>query len=1010
MRTVVVLFCLAAVAAAGPDDLRPRREAAKPSAVMADFSPDNLRLVGSWPFGPANDVAVDQSRNLAFLGSGGAVLVMDLSDPAHPVQVGLPMLTGGRVEGLALDPALARLYVCAGGGGLEVWSVADPQAPARLGAWAGGTVVDAATSGSYCYVVYGELFGVVDVSDPATPRLVGTCGFDDVALSVAVYEDVVLVGVGDGLCACDVSNPAAPRVVGRLVTDTEVSDVATTAWFACLADDEGVKVVSVADPRTPRLVGTLEMDYYVLTVAARGATVYAGCDEGAVALVDIADPTAPVQVDVVEDLGSVGGLELAGSRVLAATGREGLVVLDLVPGGGPRIAGQAYTFDVPMAVAGQGGYACVADGSIGLTVMDVRFPGAPEIAGYCMLDGEAVAVAVKDSFAYVADAYCGLQVVSIARPDNPVEVGSTPALTGTVAVAVSASGRFAYVFDDDSGFVVVEVALPSLPVLRGRLRLAGNVEEIAAFGEHCALAAGGSGLRLMSVADPLLPAEVGRVESLFALSVAVDESSRTAWVGCLDSVVAVDVADPAQPVVVGSVRTGAGEVTGVALYGNLCLLSCAEGELVVLDVTDRTAPEPYSTLTIPDDDYPVAVAMVDSVACVLAEEQGLLTVLGLGQQSSRVVGNAPAYDLSRAVAMAGSHALVASGYDGLRVLDLSNRAAPREAAVLDLDDRVLSVAVSGSRAFVGGYFYLSVVDVADPARPALLGRAACLRANGVAVADTLAFVAQDNHDFVVYSVADPAQPYRMGSLELDDDANDVAVAGGIAYVADDNTGGLYAIDVSAPWRPVKLDSIRTGDKALGVAVQGGIAYVADEDDGLTLVDVSDPANLRLMTTIALTGDASKVRLAGARAFVALEQGGVAVVDVADTANLEWVGWYDTPGSAYGLALDLPYVVVADYYCGVTVLEYEPIGLAEMPAAPSGHRLLPSVVRGVLSLRPSADGSRQVLLDACGRRVRDLKPGDNDVSRLAPGVYFVRGQGQGVRGQGADSVTKVVITR
>jgi hypothetical protein len=33
--------------------------------------------------------------------------------------------------------------------------------------------------------------------------------------------------------------------------------------------------------------------------------------------------------------------------------------------------------------------------------------------------------------------------------------------------------------------------------------------------------------------------------------------------------------------------------------------------------------------------------------------------------------------------------------------------------------------------------------------------------------------------------------------------------------------------------------------------------------------------------------------------------------------------------------------------------------------------------------------KAVLLDACGRKVLDLKPGANDVRALAPGVYFVR---------------------
>jgi hypothetical protein len=42
-----------------------------------------------------------------------------------------------------------------------------------------------------------------------------------------------------------------------------------------------------------------------------------------------------------------------------------------------------------------------------------------------------------------------------------------------------------------------------------------------------------------------------------------------------------------------------------------------------------------------------------------------------------------------------------------------------------------------------------------------------------------------------------------------------------------------------------------------------------------------------------------------------------------------------------------------------------------------------------------------LLDASGRRILALHPGPNDVSRLPPGVYFIRP---------ASGVCKVIVTR
>jgi hypothetical protein len=71
---------------------------------------------------------------------------------------------------------------------------------------------------------------------------------------------------------------------------------------------------------------------------------------------------------------------------------------------------------------------------------------------------------------------------------------------------------------------------------------------------------------------------------------------------------------------------------------------------------------------------------------------------------------------------------------------------------------------------------------------------------------------------------------------------------------------------------------------------------------------------------------------------------------------------------------------------------------------------PSVVRGVLFVagaRDEGQGTRDELLDISGRKVLNLKSGANDVSHLAPGIYFVReahAQAQ------AQAICKVIITR
>lgn len=72
-----------------------------------------------------------------------------------------------------------------------------------------------------------------------------------------------------------------------------------------------------------------------------------------------------------------------------------------------------------------------------------------------------------------------------------------------------------------------------------------------------------------------------------------------------------------------------------------------------------------------------------------------------------------------------------------------------------------------------------------------------------------------------------------------------------------------------------------------------------------------------------------------------------------------------------------------------VLGDNPVGIDDGgPAGSLAGRIGTSVVGSVLLL-PDRPGTiaASVLLNALGRRVLDLRPGPNDVSRLAPGVYF-----------------------
>jgi hypothetical protein len=94
-----------------------------------------------------------------------------------------------------------------------------------------------------------------------------------------------------------------------------------------------------------------------------------------------------------------------------------------------------------------------------------------------------------------------------------------------------------------------------------------------------------------------------------------------------------------------------------------------------------------------------------------------------------------------------------------------------------------------------------------------------------------------------------------------------------------------------------------------------------------------------------------------------------------------------------------------------------VGVSEGRLEPgTAARSEPTVIRGVLFLPPDMTEAAAVsdrvpriaLLDISGRKVMDLKPGANDVSALAPGIYFLR-RASGVMRDGS-CVSKVIVTR
>jgi DNA-binding beta-propeller fold protein YncE len=136
-------------------------------------------------------------------------------------------------------------------------------------------------------------------------------------------------------------------------------------------------------------------------------------------------------------------------------------------------------------------------------------------------------------------------------------------------------------------------------------------------------------------------------------------------------------------------------------------------------------------------------------------------------------------------------------------------------------------------------------------------------------------------------------------------------------------------------------------------------------------------------------------------------GGLYVISVATDTAWHYVQVGTAPTALAWNPVHLWAYVVNSGSNSISVVSDTMLGLEESRPQASSHKPQATIVCGALFLPSSLLTPHCSLLSVDGRKVLDLKPGANDVSRLAPGVYFVRA----VSCQpSAVSCSKVVVTR
>ena len=564
-------------------------------------------IMGRWPYGPCKAVAVDS--NYAYIGTGGMIKVIDISDPLNPAEVS-SITTNGAVENLFKSGDY--LYVANRDKGLGIFYTRNPSDLIKVGSFPVlGDAEDVHVEGKYAYVVGTADCGmyILDISDPSLPTEIshnGQCGY-----SIYVSGNYAYLGTGDFIIM-DISDPTNPVAIswlqGHLSEWIDVGEVYVKGDYAYLGGwGQGLYVVNISDPSDLVVESKLYPTDWMWAVCGHDNFVYTvACGVG-LAILDISDPSHPIEMGscLADYVSDISGLFVLGNNAYIADSYRGLITVDIQEPSAPTklslfpttgfvnnvfVSGDhAYIangdFSIvnvsdpsnPLTVGSidildnrrnhgdatgvhvSGNYAYVVGFEGRLSVIDISDPGNPIIlGGYNTFDDIARGgVYYSDNYAYVAGEGGGLCIIDVSDPFQPTQVSSVITSAGTVDVHVS--GMYAYVTDfNDGNLYIIDVSTPSDPQVVSTLHLQEHAEKVFVSGNYAYATSweddGDNRLHIIDISDKTEPLETSyynfpAIHNIFVLDDYGSPGNEVYGVSILD------VSDPYHPIKVDSVES-----------------------------------------------------------------------------------------------------------------------------------------------------------------------------------------------------------------------------------------------------------------------------------------------------------------------------------------------------------------------------------------------------------------------------------------------------------------------
>lgn len=288
--------------------------------------------------------------DLAFTAGTPELRVLDLAHPAQDATLG--WFTEATVA-TCIGVAGPRAYVADPlDAALLVVDVSDPVHPVSIGRCALlGDVQEMVLAGDHAFVAAGSAgLLVIDLVDPDHPALVTTLTFDGSVDAIALTGSLLLVGGRERVLVVDVVDWRQPAAVGAL-TAYNVTDIAANGGLAVAVTNGVPRVIDLAEPTAPAWAGSWQPVGHCTAVALSDSRAYAADLDGTFSVIDLTDPVAPLPLGQCATMPYTSDLARRGNIVYLASDEAGILAVDVADPAHPVYLGAACVAGAPERLA-----------------------------------------------------------------------------------------------------------------------------------------------------------------------------------------------------------------------------------------------------------------------------------------------------------------------------------------------------------------------------------------------------------------------------------------------------------------------------------------------------------------------------------------------------------------------------------------------------------------------------------------------------------------------------------